>query len=114
MTNGILWFRRHPLLGYFTQTYGISWGGILVVLGFPGFDLTVLRPLDTGLIFGCMLLGPSIAGLTMTAVFPATSFKQGLAWQTALAFALWLAVAVVIWVVGHRGRAGADGEYCHG
>ena len=62
------WLRRHPLLGYFALTYGISWGGILVILASTGFDLTVLRPLDTGLIFVCMLLGPSIAGLSMTAV----------------------------------------------
>ena len=272
------WFRRYPLVCYFALTYGISWGGILVVLGFTGFDLTVLRPRDTGLMFGCMLLGPSIAGLTMTALmegraglrelrsrllrwrvasswyalalltmpllmlavlvplsliadpafapgfqwqlfavglvagtfeeigwtgfvtprllarwrplfaglmlglvwtmwhllvdvrqnhgamdsawllqfavlylatltayrvlmtfvyahterlplavlmhasytgcllalFPATSFKQGWAWLTALAFALWLAVAVVIWVVGHRGRPRADGEHIRG
>ena len=62
------WVCRHPLLGYFALTFGISWGGILVVLGTTGFDLTVLRPLDTGLIFISMLMGPSIAGLTMTAL----------------------------------------------
>ena len=62
------WVVRHPLLGYFALTYGISWGGIVVVLSATGFDLTVLRPLDTGLIFVSMLLGPSIAGLTMTAL----------------------------------------------
>ena len=62
------WVCRHPLLGYFALTYGISWGGILAVLGATGFDLTVLRPLDTGLMFVSMLLGPSIAGLTMTAL----------------------------------------------
>lgn len=38
------------------------------MLGASGFDLTVLRTLDTGLIFVSMLLGPSIAGLTMTAL----------------------------------------------
>ncbi len=64
----VRWFRRHPLPGYFALTYGISWGGILLVLSATGFDLMVLRPRDTGLIFGSMLLGPSIAGLTMTAV----------------------------------------------
>jgi len=66
------WFRRHPLLGYIALAYGISWGGILVVLGATRFDLSVLRPqnpeLDTGLIFVAMLLGPSIGGLTMTAM----------------------------------------------
>lgn len=62
------WVCRHPLLGYVGLTYGISWGGILVVLATAKFDLTVLRPLDTGLIFISMLLGPSIAGLTMKAM----------------------------------------------
>lgn len=57
--------RRFPILSYFTLTFGISWGGILVVLGTSGFDLTVLRPLDTGLIFVAMLLGPSVAGILM-------------------------------------------------
>lgn len=59
---------RLPLLGYFMLSYGISWGGILVVLAFTGFDLATLRPLDTGLIFVVMLLGPSTAGLAMTAL----------------------------------------------
>ena len=59
---------RLPLLGYFALTYGIRWGGILVVLAATGFDPAVLRPLDTGLIFVSTILGPSIAGLTMTAL----------------------------------------------
>ncbi len=62
------WLRRHPLVAYVALTYGISWGGFVVVLSATGFDLTLLRPLDTGLIFVCMLLGPSVTGLTMTAV----------------------------------------------
>ena len=36
------WLRRHPLLGYFALTYGISWGGILVVLGSTGFAVTLV------------------------------------------------------------------------
>lgn len=36
-----------------------SAGGILIILGTTGFELTALRPLDTGLIFVSMLLGPS-------------------------------------------------------
>ena len=61
-------FERSPLLGYFGLTYGISWGGILLVLAFTGLDLSQLRPLDTGLIFTAMLLGPSTAGLAITAL----------------------------------------------
>jgi membrane protease YdiL (CAAX protease family) len=62
------WLRHRLLLGYFAVAYGISWGGILVVLSFTGFDLRKLRPLDTGLIFIAMLLGPSTAGLASTAL----------------------------------------------
>jgi len=61
------WPQRHPLLAYFGLTYVISWGGIALVLGATGFDLVNLRPLDTGLIFVSMLLGPSVSGLVMTA-----------------------------------------------
>jgi membrane protease YdiL (CAAX protease family) len=60
--------RRHPLLGYFALAYGISWGGILIVLSVTGFNLVELRPVDTGLIFVAMLLGPSIGGLALTAL----------------------------------------------
>lgn len=59
---------RLPLPGYFALTYGIRWGGILVVLAATGFDPAVLRPLDTGLIIVSTMLGPSIAGLAMTAL----------------------------------------------
>ncbi len=62
-----LWTQRHPLIAYFALAYGISWSGILIVLGATGFDLANLRPLDTGIIFALMLLGPSASGLTMTA-----------------------------------------------
>jgi len=61
-------FEHWPLLGYLGVAYGISWGGILVVLALTGFDLVHLRPLDTGLIFTVMILGPSTAGLAMTAL----------------------------------------------
>ncbi len=91
------WLRRHPLLGYFALTYGISWGGILVVLGSTGFDLNVLRPLDTGLVFVCMLLGPSIAGLSMTAVVDGRAGfselrSRSLRWRLALR---WYALALL-------------------
>jgi membrane protease YdiL (CAAX protease family) len=67
MTPGSL-FRRWPLTGFFVLAYGISWGGILVVLARTGFDLVRLRPMDTGLIFVLMLLGPGIAGIACTAL----------------------------------------------
>ena len=66
MTLGC-WPLRHPLLAYFGLTYLISWGGIALVHDVTDFDLVNLRPLDTGLIFVSMLLGPSVSGLAMTA-----------------------------------------------
>lgn len=64
----VSWLRRHPLLGYFALAYGISWGGILVVLGITGFNLVELSPVATGLIFMSMILGPSTGGLVLTAL----------------------------------------------
>jgi len=34
------WLRRNPLLGYLVLTFGISWGGILIVLIATGFNLS--------------------------------------------------------------------------
>ena len=62
------WLRRHPLLGYFALTFAISWIGILIVLATRGFDLSPMLPLEAGLIFLAMLLGPSVAGLIGTAI----------------------------------------------
>jgi uncharacterized protein len=69
------WVRQYPLRSYLALVFGISWGGILIVMGSAGFNLMELRPLDTSLIFVSMLLGPSVAGLTMTAIFDG---RQGL------------------------------------
>ena len=62
------WLRRHPVCSFFFLAFGISWGGILVVMGAADFNLVELRPLDTGLIFVFMLLGPSASGLVLTAL----------------------------------------------
>jgi hypothetical protein len=37
------WLRRYPLTCYFALAFGISWGGILIVLSATGFDLVELR-----------------------------------------------------------------------
>jgi membrane protease YdiL (CAAX protease family) len=55
------------VFAYLALTFGISWGGILLVMGATGFDLKALQPLDTGLIFVAMLLGPFVSGLFMQA-----------------------------------------------
>jgi hypothetical protein len=59
--------RRHSLLGYFALCFAIGWGGILFILTTNGFSLTASPPLETGLIFALMLLGPNGSGLILTA-----------------------------------------------
>jgi hypothetical protein len=33
------WLRRHPVGGYCALTYGISWGGIPIVVSAAGFNM---------------------------------------------------------------------------
>jgi hypothetical protein len=39
----VSWVRRHPLSSYFALVFGISWGGILIVLGAADCNLIELR-----------------------------------------------------------------------
>jgi hypothetical protein len=59
--------RRHPLLGYILLAYGITWGGILLLLASRAFDLVTPRPGDLGLVFALMPLGSSASCLVLTA-----------------------------------------------
>ena len=85
------------MFGYLALAYGLSWGGILIVLGASGFDLKDLQPLDTALIFVAMLLGPCVGGLVMLARLEgraglrelATSFFR---WRVG---GIWYAVALL-------------------
>lgn len=62
------WLRRHPLIGYFALAFGISWGGILVVMAVAGFNLSPMQPAEAGFIFAAMALGPSLSGVIVTAL----------------------------------------------
>ena len=102
------WLRRHPLIGYFALAYGISWGGILIVLGATCFDLVELRPLETGLIFLLMLLGPSTSGLALTALLDGraglhrlwsslTRWRVGVRWYAVALLTMPLLLLAVLW-----------------
>lgn len=60
--------KRHPLYGFFTLAFSISWCGILIILASNGFDLSPMQPLEGGLIFFAMIMGPSVSGLMLTAL----------------------------------------------
>jgi len=62
------WLRRQPLAGYIALWFGISWGGILLILAAAGFNVATSQPRQTGPLFAMMLAGPSASGLIMTAV----------------------------------------------
>jgi len=91
------WLHRHPVVGYLALAYGLSWGGILIVLAASGFDLKDLQPLDTALIFVAMLLGPSVGGLVMLARLEGRAGLRELAsslvrWRVG---GIWYAVALL-------------------
>jgi membrane protease YdiL (CAAX protease family) len=62
------WLRSHPMLGYFALTFGISWGGILIVFVATGFDLSAPKSAELAHISVLMLLRPSLSGLIVTAI----------------------------------------------
>ncbi len=85
------WLHRHPILSYFAVAYGVSWGGILLILGIRGFFLADLTPQDMTFIFVFMLLGPSTSGLVMTA------FQDGYAGLRELGLRLMFWRSIVSW-----------------
>ena len=60
--------RRSSLTYYFGLAYGLSWGGILLILGIKDFRFSLLNSQDYALIFAAMVLGPSSSSLILTGV----------------------------------------------
>jgi membrane protease YdiL (CAAX protease family) len=58
-----------PLISYFLMAYAITWGGILLYLWTLGFAFDRVGTPEALVIFGLMLTGPSIAGLSLTTAF---------------------------------------------
>jgi membrane protease YdiL (CAAX protease family) len=65
---------RHPLVSYFVLAYTIAWGGMLAAIGPGGLAPAATPAMQTVLVvFVAMLLGPSLAGITLTAVLDGTT-----------------------------------------
>ena len=102
------WLGRYPVSCFFALAFGISWGGILVVLSATDFNLVELRPLDTGLVFVLMLLGPSTSGLALTALLEGraglrrlvarmANWRLGLRWYLVALVTMPLLLLVILW-----------------
>ena len=59
---------RYPVACFFVLAYAIAWGGALVVAAQRGFQTGAIAFGDIALMFLFMLAGPSVAGITLTAV----------------------------------------------
>jgi hypothetical protein len=110
LSLGLVWALWHVLVDFrqnFT-TMGIAW--LLEFAVFYLGALTAYRLLMTWLFANtrslllAVLMHASYTGWLLV-LYPATSFQQGLVWQTAFAGALWLVVAVVMTRFVHRERA---------
>ena len=56
-----------PLVAYFLLAFGITWLLIIAFLASRSFEFDTITMSDGLLLFGFMCLGPSTAGLVMTA-----------------------------------------------
>jgi membrane protease YdiL (CAAX protease family) len=91
----------HPVLAYYALAFGISWGGMLMVIVAGGSYIPATSDQFTrliGLVIPFTLLGPSIAGLIMTGLADGTAGYRGLAarlvkWRVGIR---WYAAAVLI------------------
>jgi len=91
------WLNRHPLSGFVALVFGISWGGIAVIIAARGFDLSPLQPVEGGLMFLMMLLGPSLSGIVCIASLDGRAGLRA-TWQSARHWRVapgWWAVALL-------------------
>ncbi len=60
--------KSHPVLTYFTLTFAISWGCVLVVIGGPSGITGTMEQFETLLpiVILALLAGPSVAGILLT------------------------------------------------
>lgn len=69
MTAMKTFIKQYAVLTYFILTFVITWGGMVMVVGPSGFPITAAQFETAGpLVYLAMLVGPSVAGILMTAL----------------------------------------------
>src|SRR5689334_2506216 len=60
--------KRHPVLAYYILTFGISWGGVLLLVGGPGGLPGTPEQIERRIwpVVLTLELGPPVAGLLLT------------------------------------------------
>lgn len=93
----LAWVKRHPLSAYFVLSYLIPWGGSFAVAGIARLRGDAISTGQYLLVFLMMLLGPSLAGILLTAFLEGRAGLHHLRarmgkWQVA---PQWFAVAML-------------------
>ncbi len=70
--------QRHPVVSYFVMTYLISWFAAFLVVAPVLLRGRAIPELDGVLMFPALLLGPSITGITLTAIVDGKSGLRNL------------------------------------
>jgi membrane protease YdiL (CAAX protease family) len=73
-----LWIKRYPIALYFVLAIAISWAGCILFLGPKYISGQPMDFSDTLTLFVMMLAGPSIAGVSMTAIVDGKAGLQNL------------------------------------
>lgn len=61
--------KKYPVISYFALTFFLTWGGMALVIGLDGFPISSEKIDELGpLVYMTMLVGPSVAGLLLTAI----------------------------------------------
>ena len=74
----MMWSKKHPLLTYFSLTFLISWGGLVLVLG--GFDKISSQPNNAPFLalYFVTVAGPFLAGVLLTGLYSGKEGYRGL------------------------------------
>jgi hypothetical protein len=90
--------KRNAVLAYFVLAFAITWGLILLIVGVDGLRPAASRSMQTGLLlFLAMIIGPSLTGLTLTALLDGKSGLQELfvRWRQWRVQPRWYAIALL-------------------